>query len=87
MRTNNGFGRIVQKIIVHVDRKDRDAASVKLGILPFKEAGAPMRAYFAWTRLTIRAGSDKDVVFDLALLLDGRSDQIDWQVDWSASEY
>ncbi|MCV9960281.1 hypothetical protein OIU34_00060 [Pararhizobium sp. BT-229] len=84
---SNGFGRWRQNIIVLVDRNHADEVATKLGVLPFKEDGETKQAYFAWTRLTTRAGNDEDVVWDLSALLGVASDRFSWQIDWDASDY
>lgn len=84
---SNGFGSWRQNIVLHVEKEHAQAVATNLGIQPFKEAGEPVRAYFAWTRLTTRAGNDEDVVYDLFMLLGDGSDGVDWQIDWSQSEY
>ena len=82
---SNGFGSRTQKIIFHVELEQTEQVATKLGINPFKEAGEPVRAYFAWTRLTTRPGNDEDVVWDLSVLLDGRTDF--WEIVWNESAY
>ncbi|MCA1442681.1 hypothetical protein I6F07_21150 [Ensifer sp. IC4062] len=83
---SNGFGSWEQRIVVSVEKEHAPRVAAKLGIDPFKEAGEPGRAYFAWTRLSMRRGNDEDIVFDLSMLL-GIDGEGNWKVDWSESEY
>lgn len=82
---SNSYGRFIQQIVFHVDSEHAEQVASKLGIESFKEVGEPLRAYFAWTRLTPRPGNDEDVVWDLTSLLDGRTDF--WEIVWSDSDY
>lgn len=87
MMKSNGFGRFQQKVIFHVAKDHAKAVAEKLGLEPFEIEGDPNRAYFEWTRLTARPGNDEDVVIDLFTMLGDTHDDIDWHVDWRASEY
>lgn len=87
MMKSNGFGRWNQKIVVTVAKQHAELVGKKLGLVPFKEAGDPARAYFVWERLTVRPGNDEDVVFDLSAKLADAQEKINWHIDWRASEY
>lgn len=84
---SNGFGRLVQTIIIHVPKEHTQQFASKLGVHPFKEEGNPARAYFSWKRLTTRKGNDEDVVYDLYIIFDDIDHERGWKIDWDASEY
>jgi hypothetical protein len=87
MQASNGFGSVIQEIVFHVDAASTAQVAAILSTTPFKEAGDPPRAYFLWSRASVRRRDDESAVFELSMLLDGKRIPISWEVDWQASKY
>ena len=84
---SNGYGRFVQTIVIKVAIADHIAVSRQLGITAERCSDDPSRMQFIWNRLSRQLRNDEDVVFDLRLELGDLADQVDWSIDWQASNY
>ncbi|GHE81005.1 hypothetical protein GCM10019059_43830 [Camelimonas fluminis] len=84
---SNSFGSMQQSIVIHVPVEQAPTLAKVLGLKPFKLEGEPPRSYFTWHRWTTRTGDDEDVVVHLWGLIGDPRDEVDWKVDWDASEY
>lgn len=84
---SNGFGSMEQTIIIHVPQEQGSKLLSLLDGVPLKHEGEPGHSYFTWNRWTTRTGDDEDVVFELFMLIGGPSEELDWKVAWSLSDF
>lgn len=84
---SNGFGRVEQRIVFYTPKINREfILNMELFELRNKEEKATDTFdRYVWQRYTTRTGDDETIVYELAVILNGVTNQ--WRINWSECTY